>query len=117
MIRISRKFTIQAAHFLPDVSDGHKCKRLHGHTYEIEVTYEGEPDERGWFADFADIDAHWAAVHDLLDHRCLNDFMRNPTTENLCEKIAVMMEWPTKAARLCRVVASENGRSSVEWAQ
>lgn len=84
-VRISKSFDFDAAHFLPNVPDGHKCKRMHGHTYRVEVVLEGEADERGMVVDYAEISTAWSFVHDVLDHRLLNDVpgLSNPTTENL----------------------------------
>jgi 6-pyruvoyltetrahydropterin/6-carboxytetrahydropterin synthase len=84
-VRISKTFDFDAAHFLPHVADGHKCKRMHGHTYRVEVLAEGEPDERGMVVDYAELAAAWAPIHDIIDHRTLNDVpgLENPTTEIL----------------------------------
>src|SRR5512140_2167243 len=58
-MRLERSYRFEAAHFLPKVPPGHKCARMHGHSYQIEVTIEGELDpERGWVMDFAEIDEH-----------------------------------------------------------
>lgn len=109
---IMRSFTLQAAHQLPRVPAGHKCGRLHGHTWLIELWVTGEPDERGWFMDFANIDAvYQRAVHAVLDHSSLNDSIENPTTENLCAWIADALK--RQLPGLCRIVAMENDRSCV----
>lgn len=115
-VRISREYTLQAAHRLPRVYDGHKCGRLHGHTYLVRVTLQGVPDAHmGWFMDFAEFDAVYAsAVHDVLDHRSLNDAIENPTTENLCAWVADRLR-PKLGALLYSVAISENDRSLVEW--
>ena len=83
---VFREFTIEAAHRLPNVPEGHKCARLHGHSFRIEVHVSGPVGEHtGWVIDFADIDAAFAPLHALLDHRYLNevDGLDNPTSENL----------------------------------
>ena len=84
-VRISKTFDFDAAHRLPFVADGHKCKRMHGHTYRVEVMLEGEPDERGMVVDYAEIATAWAPIHDAIDHRTLNEVpgLENPTTECL----------------------------------
>lgn len=84
-IRISKKFDFDAAHFLPNVPDGHKCKRLHGHTYVVEVICEGPVDARGFVVDYAEIAEAWKPLHDTLDHHCLNEIpgLSNPSTELL----------------------------------
>ena len=83
---IFKVFRIEAAHRLPNVPSGHKCSRLHGHSFEIEVRLRGEVGvESGWVADFSDISAAFKPLHDRLDHYYLNDIpgLENPTSENL----------------------------------
>lgn len=89
-MEIFREFTFEAAHRLPYVPEGHKCGRLHGHSYRVEVRVSGPVDEAvGWVMDFADIKAAWVPLADLLDHRYLNevDGLGNPTSENVARWI------------------------------
>ncbi len=88
-VELSKDYHFEAAHRLPRVPPGHKCHRMHGHSYRIEVTIAGEVDEAlGWLQDFGDITA---VVEPLLqrelDHRTLNEVpgLENPTSEILCE--------------------------------
>lgn len=84
--RLSRSFRFEAAHFLPKVPQGHKCARTHGHSYEIEISIEGEVDpELGWVMDFSVISEHMAPLLVTVDHQLLNDVegLPNPTTELL----------------------------------
>lgn len=84
--RIVREYHFEAAHFLPRVVPGHKCARMHGHSYRVVVTVEGEPDPHlGWVMDFGDLDGHVLPLIDRLDHRVLNDQpgLENPTSELL----------------------------------
>ena len=84
--RLERSYRFEAAHFLPKVPPGHKCARMHGHSYQIDVTIEGEIDpERGWVMDFAAIDEHAMPLVRQLDHQVLNeiDGLANPTSELL----------------------------------
>ena len=84
--RLERCYRFEAAHYLPKVPSGHKCARMHGHSYAIEVTIEGEVDpERGWVVDFAEIDEHALPLMRLLDHQVLNEIegLGNPTSELL----------------------------------
>ena len=83
---IFKVFQIEAAHRLPNVPAGHKCARLHGHSFRVEIHVTGEPQpDTGWLMDFADIKAAFAPVFDAIDHRCLNDVagLENPTSEQL----------------------------------
>jgi 6-pyruvoyltetrahydropterin/6-carboxytetrahydropterin synthase len=87
---IFKEFSIEAAHWLPHVTEGHKCRRLHGHSFRIEIHAEGPVDEHlGWVMDFSEIKAAYKSIEDQLDHRCLNDIegLDNPTSENLARWI------------------------------
>jgi 6-pyruvoyltetrahydropterin/6-carboxytetrahydropterin synthase len=86
LMRLERSYRFEAAHFLPRVPPGHKCARMHGHSYHIEISIEGEVDpERGWVMDFAEIDEHVTPLVRLLDHQVLNEIegLNNPTSELL----------------------------------
>lgn len=82
---IAATYTFEAAHQLHRLPDGHKCKRLHGHNYRIEVSVSGELDERGFVMDYAELDAVVQPIVDRIDHRFLNDIdgLDNPTSEVL----------------------------------
>lgn len=91
-MRIEKDFTFDAAHRLPLMAPEHKCRRLHGHTYKVTLVIDGELDARGMVVDYDDLEKAWQPIHDLLDHRCLNDIQGlnspQPTTEVLAEWIA-----------------------------
>ena len=79
-------FQIEAAHWLPNVPSDHKCRRMHGHSFRIEVHISGTPDPTlGWVMDFSDIKTAFQPLFEQLDHRCLNDVpgLENPTSERL----------------------------------
>ncbi len=85
-MEIFRVFTVEAAHRLPNVPAGHKCSRLHGHSFRIEVHVGGPVDPAtGWVMDFADLKRAFAPTFDRLDHYYLNEIvgLENPTSENL----------------------------------
>jgi 6-pyruvoyltetrahydropterin/6-carboxytetrahydropterin synthase len=75
---------IDCAHFLP----GHgKCGRMHGHTYKIEVSIEGEVQENGMVIDFYDLKQGVKEILQEFDHRLLNDFLEFPSSEHLCQNL------------------------------
>jgi 6-pyruvoyltetrahydropterin/6-carboxytetrahydropterin synthase len=87
---IFREFTFEAAHRLPNVPAGHKCARLHGHSYRVLVRVEGSMDpEFGWVQDFGELKSAWKSIESDLDHRYLNEVpgLENPTSEMLAEWI------------------------------
>ncbi|MEP6618516.1 MAG: 6-carboxytetrahydropterin synthase QueD [bacterium] len=89
-MELFKEFTFEAAHRLPNVPEGHKCARLHGHSFHVRITVAGPVNEHtGWVMDFADLKAVWRPLDELLDHRYLNDIagLENPTSEVLAEWI------------------------------
>ena len=89
-MEIFKEFRFEAAHRLPFVPEGHKCGRLHGHSYRVTVHVSGPVDgERGWVMDFAELSAAIRPVYDRLDHYYLNEIegLENPTSEVLARWI------------------------------
>lgn len=89
-MEIFTELGFEAAHRLPHVPEGHKCARLHGHSFRVEIHVEGPVDETlGWVADFADVRGACAPLIDQLDHRYLNEIegLDNPTSEHLARWI------------------------------
>jgi len=89
-VRLSKTFTFEAAHHLPSFPEGHKCRRMHGHSFKVDVIVEGEiPQGQHHLVDYGDISAAIKPVRDRLDHYCLNDIegLENPTSERLAEWI------------------------------
>lgn len=87
---IYREFGFEAAHRLPYVPEGHKCARLHGHSYRAAVHVAGPVgDVTGWVQDFADLKAAFRPLEEQLDHYYLNKVpgLENPTSEVLAKWI------------------------------
>jgi len=85
-MKITQAFRFEAAHLLPNVSEKHRCRRLHGHSYRIELRLEGVVDPvTGFVVDFFDIEAAFKPLLERLDHFYLNDIegLENPTAENI----------------------------------
>jgi len=98
-MRLDVEFSFAAAHRLPRYQG--PCFRMHGHNYRFFVTLEGEVDPAtGMIADFGVIKQVVAEkVMALADHRTLNDFLENPTAENIARWI-----WETLAPHLVGLV-------------
>ncbi len=102
---IYKEFGFEAAHRLPNVPVGHKCARLHGHSFRVRLCVEGEVGgQSGWVMDFAELKAAWRPLHELLDHNYLNDVvgLDNPTSERLAIWI-----WERLAPALAALAAVE----------
>jgi len=107
-MEIWKKFTFEAAHLLPNVPEGHKCRRLHGHSYYVHVHVEGElRPELDWVMDFADIAEAFQPLWKQLDHHYLNEVegLENPTSENIAKWIWQRLE-PT-LPNLTKIVVGE----------
>ena len=87
-VEITKEYRFEAAHSLPRVPAGHKCARVHGHSYKVELAVSGAIDAKtGWLVDFGVIDEAWDVIFARFDHRNLNEV---PGLENsTCENIAV----------------------------
>lgn len=89
-VELTKSFTFEAAHHLPTFPEDHKCRRLHGHSFRVEVRIAGDVDERkGYLVDYGDIKAACEPIRLDLDHRYLNEIpgLENPTAENLARWI------------------------------
>lgn len=114
IITISKMFDFDAAHYLTRVAPDHKCSRLHGHTYRVELVATGEPDARGMVVDYSELAEAWAPIHAAIDHRVLNDIegLENPTSEVLAQWIL----WRITAL-FPAVVAVRVYESSTTWCE
>ena len=89
-VRLVHEFRFEAAHRLPRVPAGHKCARLHGHSFKVELAISGPVNEAtGWLMDFGELDEIWSPLHAQLDHNYLNEIpgLENPTSEVLAKWI------------------------------
>jgi len=85
-VELRKTFQFEAAHLLPNLPPSHKCRRLHGHSFQAEIVIAGECDPKlGWLMDYADISDAFKPVWGQLDHRYLNEIpgLENPTSENI----------------------------------
>jgi 6-pyruvoyltetrahydropterin/6-carboxytetrahydropterin synthase len=89
-VEIYKDFRFEAAHSLPNAPEGNKCRRLHGHSFQVRLYVEGEPgEESGWLIDYGEIKQAFKPILAQLDHYHLNDVegLENPTAENLSKWI------------------------------
>jgi len=85
-MEIYKEFTFEAAHYLPNVPAGHKCGRLHGHSFRVAIYISGSVDPHlGWVRDYGEIKEIFKPIYDRLDHNYLNEIegLENPTSENI----------------------------------
>ncbi|HVR44402.1 MAG TPA: 6-carboxytetrahydropterin synthase QueD [Thermoanaerobaculia bacterium] len=97
-VELVKDFRFEAAHYLPNLPEGHKCRRMHGHSFRGEIAVKGGVDPHlGWVADFADLKAAATPIVEQLDHYLLNEIpgLENPTSELLAVWI-----WNRLASRL-----------------
>ncbi len=107
-MELRKTFQFEAAHLLPHLPKSHKCRRLHGHSFRVEIVVAGECDPKlGWLMDYADIGAHFTPIWEKLDHRYLNEVpgLENPTSENLAAWIWTRLQ--PKLPLLIEVVVAE----------
>ncbi len=87
---VVKSFQFEAAHRLTDVPESHKCSRLHGHSFIVEIHVHGDVGkESGWVMDFAEVKKIFRPYYEILDHSYLNDVegLSNPTSENIARWI------------------------------
>ncbi len=116
-VRLVKEFRFEAAHRLPHVPQGHKCARLHGHSFKVEIAIAGEVNPKtGWLVDFAELDAVWGPLYEKLDHHYLNEVegLENPTSEVLARWLWDRMK--PKLPQLVQVTLFETCDARCEYA-
>ena len=117
-MEIFKDFTVESAHFLPNAPEGHKCRRLHGHSFKIGIHVSGELSvDSGWVIDFGDISKAFAPLHAVLDHCLLNEVegLSNPTSENI--SIWIWHRLKPALPGLCKVVVHETCTSGCTYTE
>lgn len=134
MYRITKAWSFAAAHHLPSLPDGHKCRRVHGHNYRVTLTLESmRLDAHGMVVDYGDLAPFGNIIASLLDHRDLNGVLTNPTAEVLAAWLyeQALTLWPGlvtectvsetdgttatyRAACICAVTSPENPHPNID---
>ena len=111
-MEIYKQFTFESAHRLPNVPPGHKCSRLHGHSFGCTVYVCGDiQEESGWIIDFADIKKAFDPIYRQLDHHYLNEIegLDNPTSEVIARWIWARLK--PRLPQLCKIEIRETCNS------
>ena len=107
-VRLTKDFQFEAAQTLPKAPEGHKCRRMHGHSFKVEISVEGEVDDAtGWLYDHAQISSAMKPLLQQLDHSYLNEIagLENPTIENMAAWLWKKLE--ALCPGLCEIVVHE----------
>jgi 6-pyruvoyltetrahydropterin/6-carboxytetrahydropterin synthase len=107
-MELRKSFQFEAAHLLPKLPVDHKCRRLHGHSFQVEIAVDGPCDAQlGWVMDYADMKAAFKPIWEKLDHYYLNEVpgLENPTSENVA--IWIWKQLKPKLPLLTEVVVAE----------
>jgi 6-pyruvoyltetrahydropterin/6-carboxytetrahydropterin synthase len=115
MLTVFATFSFEAAHFLPFVSKGHKCGRVHGHNWTVEISARGALQTEGWIIDYYDLQKAWLDVYSQIDHRLLNDIegLENPTAESIAPWIGSRLR--VAIPSVFRVCVRETPNFGVTW--
>lgn len=116
IVELVKDFRFEAAHFLPQVVEGHKCRRIHGHSFRGEIAVRGPVDPTlGWVIDFGDLRKAVDPVVDQLDHQLLNEIagLENPTAEML--SIWIWKKLERSVPNLWRVTIEETCTSRCNY--
>ena len=115
MYRVTKRFSFAAAHSLPHLGQLHKCSRLHGHTWHVEITAKAKAlDKRGMVIDFQEFGDVEHYIDECLDHRNLNEVegLSVPTAENIAKWV-----WDKAAIRHKNIERVRVWESETSWAE
>lgn len=113
MFEITKQFSFQASHQLIGLPEEHPCGRLHGHSYRVEIVLASERlDERGFIVDYGELKPLKEMLDLHFDHRHLNDFIEQPTAENIARTLYefAKLRWP-------QTIAVRVSETSKTWAE
>ena len=85
-MELQKTWHFEAARRLTGLPPEHRCARMHGSSFVVEVTVRAPLDPKtGWCVDFDDMETAWRPLWSQLDHTLLNEVpgLENPTTEHV----------------------------------
>lgn len=114
MLCIFLEYSIDAAHWLPNVDKDHKCSNMHGHRYDIRIEISGTPNSVGWIIEYAEVKEGVDPFIEKLDHAVLNNIpgLENPTCEHITLWLRDRLAWITG---LSRIEVRETHRAGCVW--
>jgi len=107
-LELRKTFQFEAAHLLPHLPANHKCRRLHGHSFQAEIVIAGPCDPKlGWVMDYAEMSDAFKPLWEQLDHRYLNEVagLENPTSEQIA--VWIWQRLKPKLPLLSEIVVAE----------
>ena len=107
IFEITKQFTFEAAHYFPNMPKGHIYRKIHGHSFVVEVTFYGKKNKTNqWVTDFDEITESLKKIKKKLDHKCINDIKEIglPTLENISSWIAKQLK--KKYSNVCSIKLS-----------
>jgi 6-pyruvoyltetrahydropterin/6-carboxytetrahydropterin synthase len=115
-LTVAKEFHFEAAHSLPHLPEGHKCRNVHGHSYVVEIHVAGPLDSRGFVVDYSELSAAMKPIIDQLDHQNINDILPCSTTaENLGAWIMSQLDkFSGLKPRVSRVDVYETAKTCVK---
>jgi 6-pyruvoyltetrahydropterin/6-carboxytetrahydropterin synthase len=116
IVTLTKEYRFEAAHHLPLVPTGHKCARLHGHSYRVTLEARGPIDpDTGWLIDYGVLDDAWAPLQTRFDHHTLNEIpgLENSTSENLA--VYIWKALHPQISHLAAVTVSETFDSTCRY--
>lgn len=116
---IAKRFSFSASHALTAVPEDHRCRRLHGHNYEVEIVCSADDlDDRGMVVDYFDLDPVKRFIDETVDHRHLNDVLPGePTAERLAWWLFESLKGTLPADVSSRIVAVRVHETPKTWAE
>ncbi|PPR41679.1 MAG: 6-carboxy-5,6,7,8-tetrahydropterin synthase [Alphaproteobacteria bacterium MarineAlpha6_Bin2] len=116
IFEITKQFTFEAAHYFPNMPEGHIYKKIHGHSFVGEVTFYGkQKKDNQWVNDFGEINLSLEKIKKKLDHQCINNIKEIglPTLENIAMWIGKQLKKEYSNVRSVKLSRPSCGESCV----